>query len=103
MRSTVPRRPNWSRGGGGVGCAGTAQSGISGAAKSGVPRNEPFGRAPVMPALNLHLTKSRLNGASRLCQMFRWNQSGAWRAGVFGYSNAGCEGNKVEPLWMQGG
>jgi hypothetical protein len=50
-----------------------------------------IGNAQHPPALNLHLTKSRLNDAPRLCEMLRRNQP-----------RRGVERNKVESLWTQG-
>jgi hypothetical protein len=47
--------------------------------------------APHLPALNPHLTKSRLNDAPRLCEMLSRTLAGG-----------GIERNKVEPVWTQG-
>src|SRR5882724_8502546 len=68
------------------------------------------GTAQQRPGLNPHLTKSRLNDALRLCEMVHRNSGGSSRA--VQPSNvledapdrrAGCRGNKVEAVWMQGG
>jgi hypothetical protein len=61
-----------------------------------------------LPALNLHLTKSRLNDAPRLCEMLGWIYAGHRTQGPHSreqlelqLSNA-AKRNKVEPFWMQG-
>jgi hypothetical protein len=48
-------------------------------------------RAPYLPAFNLHLTKSRLNDAPRLCNMLRRN-----------YSVAASQRKEVELFRAQG-
>jgi len=47
--------------------------------------------AQYLPALNPHLTKSRLNDASRLCETLHRD-----------FSRGGIERNKVELVWAQG-
>jgi hypothetical protein len=65
--------------------------------------------APHTPALNPHLTKSRLNDAPRLCEMISRNFSAVTFRARFAFdvpqacrSNAASKGNKVELVWMQG-
>jgi hypothetical protein len=67
------------------------------------------GRAQHLPALNPHLTKSRLNDAPRLCDMLCRNfYRGASCAGLGSNvppprtSSNAAKGNKVELFWMQG-
>jgi hypothetical protein len=55
------------------------------------PRRTRVPAAQYLPALNPHLTKSRLNDAPRLCEMLRRNQS-----------CGGIERNTVELVWAQG-
>jgi hypothetical protein len=54
------------------------------------PRMRSIPAAQHPPALNPHLTKSRLNDAPRLCEMLR------------NFSCGGIERNKVEFVWTQG-
>jgi hypothetical protein len=68
-----------------------------------------IGTAQQLPALNPHLTKSRLNDAPRLCEMLLRNSADdrAQAAVRMCLRNAlhrtAASEDKVETVWMQGG